>query len=64
MIGIYAIRNTQNNILKHFLCQLNTTWHLVLQTATDAPLLTQRFVLSDSRAVVQIINYDFRKILV
>ena len=25
MIGIYAIRNTKNNILKHFLCQLNTT---------------------------------------
>ena len=25
MIGIYAIRNTKKNILKHFLCQLNTT---------------------------------------
>ena len=25
MISIYAIRNTHNNILKHFLCQLNTT---------------------------------------
>ena len=34
---------------------------LVLQTATDAPLLTQRLVLSDSRAVVQIINYDIFK---
>lgn len=36
---------------------------LVLQTATDAPLLTQRLVLSDSRAVVQIINYDLIMIL-
>ena len=25
MISIYAIRNTHNNILKHFLCRLNTT---------------------------------------
>ena len=25
MIGIYVIRNTQNNILKHFLCQLGVT---------------------------------------
>lgn len=25
MIDIYAIRNTHINVLKHFLCQLNTT---------------------------------------